>query len=525
MLAKTLGDRATHDTDFASNFGVWKGGQFKSIGRNVLDRPLYDLGVAQFAEITPRKNGQTYSYPEYQGRSVLLAGSDYFVIYDDVFNDAVAHRFSWFTQTNDEMPFIHMVKGGVRERERLTTQISTGPTKGVWYDGLGDSMAVVSHKKDVAVTNTPFGARVKTGAGEDFVFRDPQGVRYDQGDSAFNGTAGIIRNRAAGVSEIALFHGSSIRHRGLTIKVDNTDLAVGATISNQREITGTFSSPKGGKLQIGLASAPAQLALYIDGVKQAGLQLQVPAGTHTWEITDSLPRPNAPVVLRTENRSGETAVHFNAVAGATGYRVEVSRDGGASWNAAGTTPRSPYRIANLTNKSKIHVRLIAANEKRESAPGPDYPVYVTDQKPANPDGLLLKLAKDRVDVSWGEVLGASGYQLYRRPEGTAKFEKIHSGTSRTFVDNAPGVIPALDEPGSSANAVRAIPPHKVYEYAVAAINGNGEGKLSSPVSTDPTSWVNWDPKPGEKFRRRYTYNTSNYLILGREEEIQRYYPE
>lgn len=82
----------------------------------------------------------------------------------------------------------------------------------------------------------------------------------------------------------------------------------------------------------------------------------------------------------------------------------------------------------------------------------------------------------------------------------------------------------MDEPGAAANELRAVPPHKLYEYAIAAVNGNGEGERSAPVGTDPTSWINWDPKPGERFRRRYTYNTSNYLNLGKEEEIQRYYP-
>jgi hypothetical protein len=516
-----VGDRAAHDTDFCSNFGVWRNGQFKSIGRNGLDRPMYDLGVAQFSELTARKGSQSYSWPEYQSRSVLMAGSDYFVIYDDVYNDAVAHRFSWFTQSNDEMPFIHMVKGGVRERERLATQISTGVTKGVWYDGMGDSMAVVSHRRDVKVENADFGAKVKTAASQDLVFRNPDGVQYEQGESAFNGTAGLIRNRADGVREIALFHGSSIRDRGLTISVDNPDLAVGASIG-PAGIAGVFSSPKGGKLQFSLEQ---QVALYVDGVKQPGLQVQARPGMHRWELTASLPMPAAPTVLRTENKSGGAAVHFVPVAGATSYRLELSKDGGKTWAAQGSAPASPIELARMSNGTKVHVRLIAANEKRESAPGPEYPIYISDQKPAAPDGLWLQLRKDHVTASWGEVLGASGYQLYRRVKGTERFEKVYSGSARTHAGSAPGVIPALDEPGVSANAVREIPPHKVYEYAVTAVNGNGESKLSTPVTSDPTNWVNFDPKPGEKFRRRYTYNTTNYTILGREEDIQRYYPE
>ena len=39
-----VGDRAAHDTDFCSNFAVWKNGQFRSVGRNVLERPLLQSG-------------------------------------------------------------------------------------------------------------------------------------------------------------------------------------------------------------------------------------------------------------------------------------------------------------------------------------------------------------------------------------------------------------------------------------------------------------------------------------------------
>jgi len=57
------------------------------------------------------------------------------------------------------------------------------------------------------------------------------------------------------------------------------------------------------------------------------------------------------------------------------------------------------------------------------------------------------------------------------------------------------------------------------------VNGNGEGPKSTVVTTDPASWVNWDPRPGEPFRRRYSYNTTNYLRLGVEEDYSRYYPK
>ena len=149
-----VGDRTDQDTDFCTNFGVWKDGYFHSVGRNVVARPLYDLDVAQYAELVPRSGAHAYAAPEYVGRSVLLAGHDYFVLYDDVFNESVGHRLSWFVRKGEELPFIKLVKGGSGESQIQRTEVRTGETEGVWFDGAGDSMAVVSNRKDLTVTGS-----------------------------------------------------------------------------------------------------------------------------------------------------------------------------------------------------------------------------------------------------------------------------------------------------------------------------------------------------------------------------------
>jgi hypothetical protein len=130
------GDRATQDTDLQTNFGAWKDGKFRSIGRNDLVRPMYNLDVAQFAEVVPK----SYSTPEYVSRSVMLVGKDYFATFDDVFNEAIPHRLSWFVGRYEELPFIRVVRGGGRNPEDGKTELLASKTKGVWYDGLGDTI-------------------------------------------------------------------------------------------------------------------------------------------------------------------------------------------------------------------------------------------------------------------------------------------------------------------------------------------------------------------------------------------------
>jgi hypothetical protein len=504
-----VGDRAAHDTDFCTNFAVWKNGQFRSVGRNVLDRPLYDLGTAQFAEITPREGAGAYSWPEYVGRTVMLAGADYIVTYDQVYNDAVAHRFSWFTQVGDDMPFITMVKGGVSQRQRLQTKVETETTKGVWHDGLGDAMAVVTHKSGVKVEATAYGAKVTQDGVTDQVFRNPEGVDLP----AFRGTAGLIRQRANGVWELALFHGSRIAAGGLEMTTEDKNLGISAVLRSADEVAGTYAAVTASKVRI----VPVRGNLYVDGERQtvaADGSVVLKAGTHRWQMTAGDPVPNAPRIRRTENVNGGARIVVAQVAGATSYRYEMSRDNGQTWLAATAT------LQGLTEGTKVHVRAIAVNASRQSAAGPEYPVYVSASAPAAPDGLRLVIADNRVEVIWGEILGASEYRLYRRVKGQGEFKMIYHGVDRHTTDAAAGAIKPFVLPGHEQNALYDGKAFTIYEYAVASVNGNGEGKKSAVCDTDPASWENWDPKPGEAFRRRVVHVTS-----GNPDLMPTYYPK
>ena len=76
-----------------------------------------------------------------------------------------------------------------------------------------------------------------------------------------------------------------------------------------------------------------------------------------------------------------------------------------TWQKAAEGAGSPIALTGLKNGEKIHVRVIAANAQRESAPSREYPIYVTDHPPEAPDGLDLVLQKDRIDLTWGEIWG------------------------------------------------------------------------------------------------------------------------
>ena len=64
---------------------------------------------------------------------------------------------------------------------------------------------------------------------------------------------------------------------------------------------------------------------------------------------------------------------------------------------------------------------------------------------------------------------------------------------------------------------------KVYEYAVASVNGNGEGALSPVENTDPASWKNWYPAVTLKFKRQSAFWMPPYMSANMSPE--KYYPD
>ena len=522
--SEDVGDRRDQDTDFCTTFGIYKDEHFRSIGQNVLSRPLYNLACGQFAEIVPRQDSP-YSAPEYVSRSILLAGNDYFVLYDAVQAQSIVHRLSWFVRRGSELPSIQLVRGALaKDRETQRTEIQTAATTGVWFDGVGDSMAVVSHRKDLSVESTPFGCRVRSVDIDDVVFRAAQPIHMNEGTTAFEGTSGLIRTRKEGI-EFALFHGTHISVSGLSFTTADTDLGIGGSIFAGQMPSGEYFAPKASSVRISMPSLPPRMAFYVDGESQKGrleadtLFIDLPEGSHHWELTDKLPVPIAPRVVRTENHAGGAQVIASAVASATQYRFELSKDSGATWATIGFETAPEFSVSGLAGEQKLHVRVVALNSLHESPPGPEYPLYVTKNPPPAPDGIHVDLSDGAAAVSWGEVLGVSEYRLYARAGDEKDFRVVYRGLDRIFHDLRDSIQAAVSNPGENSAARQP----GIIEYFVTAVNGNGESPRSQTADTNPASWRNWDPKPGEPFRRTYFDRNGSTPLRTADDESQ-YYP-
>ncbi|MEV1173590.1 fibronectin type III domain-containing protein [Nonomuraea sp. NPDC049784] len=490
------GDRRVPDATFATSCAVWKDGAFRSIGQNTLDRPFHDLGWAQFAEIVPHPSSPVAQ--EYLSRGVLLMGADYIVTHDaftpnqrtvwtwSTLTRPTGHDANSFDQPSDRMPYIHLLQG-----DEIVT-----PTSRILRveGGDGDIMAIVSHRDDLTVDATARGARITTAHGVDHV------VHHD-------GEVSAIRTWNDGRRQLALFRGTVIGTDEVTLTTGDEELGISLDYREPRAIEGTYAARRPVTVRLRVAGGLGGARVFVDGVTARTtpvggeeVSIELPEGQHRWELTQGTPRPLPSRVLRTENVSGGCIVHFTG--SADSHDIQLSTDGGTTWETAGSARQSPFTLGGLANGAKYHVRVIAG----DGEPGPDYPLYVTSDPPSAPDGLKLRLADGRVTATWGEVLGASRYRLYRRRAGEAAYREVFAGLALTTTEDVDGVVPGLAEPSSGELPANVT----VFEYAVAAENGNGIGPQSPPVDTDPRSRRHWEPPVGDAFRRQHTYNRPPY---------------
>jgi hypothetical protein len=488
-----VGDRRLQDTDLVTSFGAFKDGRFKSVGRNELTEPLYDLSVGQFAEIHTSETRQ-YAWPEYRGRSILLVGSDYFLVYDDVYNQNIGGRFSWFTRPDEPLPELEVLKGGgpdytysTKKPERATH--SGRESRGVWFDGTGDFLTFVSHKKGYEPQAASYGCIVRTPEGyTDYVFRNDLPVDVREEGCVFSGTAGFIRRKQR-EKELAVFHGTRIGADGFEIQVRQAAAGLSAAFTDLAHIRGRFSGKDATEVAFKWEKGlPSALHFYVDGEKQPvvatedGFSVTFPAGKHDWNISDGLPVLPVPRIAGTRNKNRQVEVTVSPVPGATGYRFEYSTDAGKNWTVSGEQSQLKRTFRPVSGESKGYVRITAVNREHASRPSVIYPVYFTAERPHFPDGLHVSPEKEQARLHWGKVLGCNQYRLYRKDGDGKSWKLLYTGSDNRFVD------PACTE-------------GVICEYAVSALNGNGESDRSHAVTTDPSGWLNFVPVANEPFRR------------------------
>jgi hypothetical protein len=348
------------------------------------------------------------------------------------------------------------------------------------------------------------------------VFRNDNPTQYYDNQTAIDGKTGVIRRFKTGEQTMALFYGKKIGTEKGQFQFSQTDIGWLANVSNEGDWNGKVKALS--KTTVKIVGIGTDKKFYLNGEIWAskpigqGMEITIPKGDFYWEISDKGGTPQSPTIERSEYLPKKIKIYVTNTTKTPKIRLEMSKDNGKTWTKLGDTKTTDYTFDALSDINKIHVRAIAVGIK-ESAPSEDYPIYFERDKPHYPEQL-----------SWGKVLGASTYKLYRRRLGEATFTPIYEGLTPQYLDKtAQNVVPAYANPSAWANGAQDRTGIVVYEYALTTVNGLGESAMSPTENTDPAAWTNWYPNTVLKFKRQSAFWLPPYVAPNKVPD--KYYPD
>ena len=431
-----------------------------------------------------------------------MSGNDYILIFDDLSDDSVEGRFSWFVGRKDSFPYIHQLIPNVEPElinqsppDITKTYQNTDVlfSKGRYYDGKGDFLTLVTHKKDVQTSLRDNICEVKRNEAFDLVFRSDKIITYSQSGNIFEGTAGIIRHdKTKNEYEAALFIGNKLGIPGICATWKEKPAFGGFSITNNAiGYIGFIQVTEPCSLEFTLEGKPDRdFVFYLNGLPVStkitgdnNFIVDLKRGKYTWQWTNVGVVPSAPIIINAFTGDTWSNVAWIPVTGALDYTIQISNDSENTWlDIAQGIKSTQHKLSGLTDGKKVHVRVIAKGKGGQSNPSNSYPIYPTSVIPHAPEGLRAIKEGRKVNLSWGQILGANQYTLYQRTQGASDYQTVYSGPGNNAIITLPDTL-------------------KVYEFCVTATNGVGESEKSILADTDENRIINWYPVPGETYIR------------------------
>ncbi|MBI2889615.1 MAG: fibronectin type III domain-containing protein [Nitrospirae bacterium] len=178
----------------------------------------------------------------------------------------------------------------------------------------------------------------------------------------------------------------------------------------------------------------------------------------------------APTGLTAQAGDGGAVLSWQAVAGATGYKVYYgpSADSLGQSVRATETSTSIGGLANGTTYYFAVTALAGEKESPRSAAVSATPIAGAVKILSAPTGLVATAGDGKVTLAWGAVEGAASY-------------KVYYGTAQNSLDTAVGVTGLTAEIAGLANGT-------AYYFAVASVDASGgESGKSEVVKSTPSA--------------------------------------
>ena len=180
---------------------------------------------------------------------------------------------------------------------------------------------------------------------------------------------------------------------------------------------------------------------------------QYPVSATDFDPNAPLP-PAAPTVTMTYSDSGKPKLTWNAVSGATSYRVFRSESRGTGYSLLGTTTATSYTNTGAAVGKTYYYRVKAVNSVGTSGYSNIVSGKAKTAAPAAPSVTAGNSSTGKPQLTWNAVSGAVKYEVYRSTRQNSGYSLLGTTTSTSYVNT-----------GASTGTT--------YYYRVKAVNRNG----------------------------------------------------
>ena len=178
-------------------------------------------------------------------------------------------------------------------------------------------------------------------------------------------------------------------------------------------------------------------------------------------------KPAAPVVkIGNSATSGKPMLTWNAVSGATSYKVYRATSQNGTYSLLGSVTVTSYTNTGAKDGVTYYYKVTAVNDSGESA----YSNIVSGQNKAvtpKPAAPVVKIGHSATSgkpmLTWNAVSGATSYKVYRATSQNGTYSLLGTVTTTSYINT-----------GAKAGVT--------YYYKVTAVNDSGESAYSNIVS-------------------------------------------
>ena len=189
---------------------------------------------------------------------------------------------------------------------------------------------------------------------------------------------------------------------------------------------------------------------------------QYPVSATDFDPNAPLP-PAAPTVTMTYSDSGKPKLTWNAVSGATSYRVFRSESRGTGYSLLGTTTATSYTNTGAAVGKTYYYRVKAVNSVGTSGYSNIVSGKAKTAAPAAPSVTIGNSSTGKPQLTWKAVSGAVKYEVYRSTRQNTGYSLLGTTSSTSYVNTGAAV-------------------GKTYYYRVKAVNSVGTSGYSNIVS-------------------------------------------